>query len=222
MRLQLADAQLAIAAGDFERARRRLDRAEALKPDEGKIWLYRAMLAAVDDDPQATVTAARRALESPTYERHAYGHEVLALLASSLRRLGRGDEAFARARQALALRPHYVPALELVLRLGRDRLPLGEWPPLIERGEAAAPDNPTWTLFRALGALRTGDVAGAERLFRDLDRAGIGTEAVLGLAACQVRRGARADAAASLDRLVRSTLDPDQRRRFDELRQQAR
>ncbi len=100
-------------------ANRHLDRAEALEPDLAEMHAGRALLAQYDNDPQATIEYARRALASnPNYIDVLHWQRIAYL------RLGRYEEANAILEQMLELDPLSIVA----------RRTYAQW--LMDRGRA--------------------------------------------------------------------------------------
>ena len=222
VRLRLAVAQLELAHGHFDSAQEHLDQAEQLQPEEGKIWLYRLMLAGARGDSIAAVQHAQRAETARYYEPLAYGHEVLTLRAAAHEQAGDSKAALATIRRAVALRPHYLNALRLYAVLARDQEPPEQWLPAVRTAERQAPGDPLWAALGAYGALRTGRLEVAEQLYRQLDASGFTTEASLGLADCAITRKDRPRAAERLQSLDPARLDPSQRQWLERLRAQLR
>jgi len=84
---------------------RHLDRAEALEPDLAEMHAGRALLAQYENDPESTISHARKALASnPNYI------DALYWLRIALSRFGRYEEAYAILEQMLVIDPLSIVA----------------------------------------------------------------------------------------------------------------
>ncbi len=120
--LELAS-ELAQIRGRFVEADRFLDRALAIEPDNAALWRRRAMMAGRRVDPDLGRTAANRALELTRQDGGLAYALSLAAHAHVLNEEQKPSEAEQSYRDALAIEPRCVPALNglghLLMQLGR-------------------------------------------------------------------------------------------------------
>ena len=120
--LELAS-ELAQVRGRFAEADRFLDKAIAIEPDNASFWRRRAMMAGRRLGPERGRAAADRALELTREEGGMPYAQALAADAHVLNDEQKTAEAEARYREALAIAPGCVPALNglghLLMQLGR-------------------------------------------------------------------------------------------------------
>ncbi|HWW02378.1 MAG TPA: tetratricopeptide repeat protein [Candidatus Acidoferrum sp.] len=107
----------AIDAEDYEESSNLLNRVEAVNPWQPDAWAYRAVLAKLQNQPEAEQTARQKALKFwPDNPRVDY------LIGLKLSQQYRFEEGSAHQRQALRFSPDYMPAKA---QLAQDLLRLG-------------------------------------------------------------------------------------------------
>ena len=173
----LALATAYLDAGDLEAARRHLENARVMGPDQAQWRHIAALLAAASDQASADETNAAKTSASESSAAEAHFRQALRLDQGNaaihnnfgvfLHRLGRDEEAAGQFRLAAAdlSYPGRAWALE---NLGRSLLRQQQWPEAREAFEAALAihgELPVAALELALLHRRASDMASARRVF---------------------------------------------------------
>lgn len=172
-------------------------------PEWGRGWLELGQVQNVLGD-------ARGALRSFAHVERLLPEAVLYRLGQARAEMARGEPALAEEKLLIAVkqRPDFADGWRT---LGEARLRQGktaEAKAAFDRADALAPHDPEIPLQRGIGAMRSGDTAGAERFFREaLARDATHALAQLNLAGLMVRAGQNDEALALVERTI--SIRPD-------------